>query len=63
MEPTTPIAKLRKAIASGQAVFITGTGVSVAACKQQEVEGHKDTIGGLGIQDKALLETIHTQGP
>jgi hypothetical protein len=44
-------------------VFITGTGVSVAACNKQEVEGHKDTIGGLEIQDKALLEAIHTQGP
>jgi hypothetical protein len=59
MEPTTPIAKLRKAIASGQAVFITGTGVSVAACKQQEVEGHKvATWMGLLEHGVHYLKTI-----
>jgi len=41
MAETSQVAKLREAIASGQAVFITGTGVSVAACGNQEVDGHK----------------------
>ena len=41
MVESTQDAKLREAIASGQVVFITGTGVSVAACGNQEVDGHK----------------------
>ena len=41
MVESTRVAKLREAIASGQVVFITGTGVSVAACGNQEVYGHK----------------------
>ncbi len=38
---STRVAKLREAIPRGQVVFITGTGVSVAACGNQEVDGHK----------------------
>jgi hypothetical protein len=41
MEPSTQFNKLRASIVSGQAMFITGTGVSVAACGDQEVDGHK----------------------
>lgn len=41
MEASPQFTKLREAVVSGQAVFITGTGVSVAACGNQEVDGHK----------------------
>jgi|GEM_PF-7003685 len=33
--------QLKRELASGQVVVVVGSGVSVAACGQQEVEGHK----------------------
>ncbi len=48
VEPSSRFTKLREAIGSGQAVFITGTGVSVAACGDQEVDGHKVATCGWG---------------
>ena len=35
------IEQLKKELASGQVVVVVGSGVSVAACGQQLVEGHK----------------------
>jgi hypothetical protein len=56
--------QLKRELASGQVVVVVGSGVSVAACGQQEVEGHKmatwsgllehgvDRLSGLGAVDQ-----------
>ena len=41
MNPDTYIEKLKEDLAQGRVVTIVGTGVSVAACGNQEVEGCK----------------------
>ncbi len=41
MDRNTQIGKLKEEIAAGRVVTIAGTGVSVAACDNQEVEGFK----------------------
>jgi len=41
MNRETRIGKLKDDIANGRVVTIAGTGVSVAACGNQEVEGFK----------------------
>ena len=41
MDRTTLIRKLKDEIAAGRTVTIAGTGVSVAACRNQEIEGFK----------------------
>lgn len=41
MDRTTLIRKLKDEIAAGRMVTIAGTGVSVAACRNQEIEGYK----------------------
>ena len=58
------IEQLKKELASGQVVVVVGSGVSVAACGQQLVEGHKvatwtgllehgvDRLSGIGAVDK-----------
>ena len=58
------IEQLKKELASGQVVVVVGSGVSVAACAQQRVEGHQvatwtgllehgvDRLSGIGAVDK-----------
>ncbi len=59
MELSPQLTKLREAVVSGQAVFITGTGVAVAACGDQEVAGHKvATWMGLLEHGAHYLKTI-----
>jgi hypothetical protein len=42
MSPSaSQIDQLQREIASGQVVVVVGSGVSVAACGNQEVDGHK----------------------
>ena len=42
MSPSpSQIAQLQRELASGQVVVVVGSGVSVAACGQQRVEGHQ----------------------
>jgi hypothetical protein len=73
------IEQLKKELASGQVVVVVGSGVSVAACGQQLVEGHKvatwtgllehgvDRLSGIGAVDKdeeqLLLSMIRSGKP
>ncbi len=41
MDRNTQIAKLKEEIAAGRVVTVAGTGVSIAACGNQEIEGFK----------------------
>jgi len=47
MNRQTLIQKLKEDIAQGRVVIIAGTGVSIAACGNQEIEGYAGVISNL----------------
>ena len=64
IDPSTRIAKLKAELASGTVVIVVGSGVSVAACGNQEVEGHKvATWKGLLEHGARYLSTLEAATP
>jgi hypothetical protein len=77
MSPSpSQIDQLQRELASGQVVVVVGSGVSVAACGQQLVEGHKvatwsgllehgvDRLSEIGVADgdEQLLRSMIRSG-